>query len=114
MGHPSIHATFRDGMSGFPTSKPHSSAPPAIPMSTADIWRMIRRRSMLANIKSRIGCHGSRATGSTNHKGLLEKSQQLVSHASPRTTKLYGRTHDQINFDEVENTVIYTSTCRNQ
>jgi site-specific recombinase XerD len=75
------------------------------PLSTADVWRMIRRRAILANIKTRIGCHSFRATGITNyleHKGTLEKAQQMASHASPRTTKLYDRTSDQITLDEVE------------
>jgi integrase/recombinase XerD len=79
------------------------------PMSTTDVWRMIRRRAKLANIKTRIGCHSFRATGITNyleHKGTLEKAQQMASHASPRTTKLYDRTSDQITLDEVEKIIL--------
>ena len=75
------------------------------PMLPADVWRMIRRRAGKAGIKTRIGCHSFRATGITNylqHKGTLEKAQQMASHASPRTTKLYDRTNDQITLDEVE------------
>ncbi len=75
------------------------------PMLPADVWRMIRRRAEKAGIKTRIGCHSFRATGITNyleHKGTLEKAQQMASHASPRTTKLYDRTNDQITLDEVE------------
>ncbi len=75
------------------------------PMRPADVWRMIRRRAGKAGIKTRIGCHSFRATGITNyleHKGTLEKAQQMAAHASPRTTKLYDRTNDQITLDEVE------------
>ena len=75
------------------------------PMLPADVWRMIRRRANRAGIKTRIGCHSFRATGITNyleHKGTLEKAQQMASHSSPRTTKLYDRTNDQITLDEVE------------
>ena len=75
------------------------------PMRPADVWRMIRRRASKAGIKTRIGCHSFRATGITNyleHKGTLEKAQQMASHASPRTTKLYDRTNDRITLDEVE------------
>jgi integrase/recombinase XerD len=75
------------------------------PLSTADVWRMIRRRANLAGIKTKIGCHSFRATGITNyleHDGTLEKAQQMAAHASPRTTKLYDRTSDQISLDEVE------------
>jgi hypothetical protein len=32
----------------------------------------------------------------------LEKAQQMAAHASPRTTKLYDRTNDQVTLDEVE------------
>ena len=75
------------------------------PMRPADVWRMIRRRARKAGIKTRIGCHSFRATGITNyleHKGTLEKAQQMAAHASPRTTKLYDRTQDHITLDEVE------------
>jgi site-specific recombinase XerD len=75
------------------------------PMLPADVWRMIRRRAEKAGIKTRIGCHSFRATGITNyleHSGTLEKAQQMALHASPRTTKLYDRTNDQVTLDEVE------------
>ena len=75
------------------------------PLRTADVWRMIRRRAKQTGIRTEIGCHSFRATGITNyleHDGTLEKAQQMASHASPRTTKLYDRTNDQITLDEVE------------
>jgi integrase/recombinase XerD len=75
------------------------------PLQTADVWRMVRRRTKNAGIKTRIGCHCFRATGITNyleHAGTLEKAQQMAAHASPRTTKLYDRTNDQVTLDEVE------------
>ena len=75
------------------------------PLRTADVWRMIRRRAKQAGIRTRIGCHSFRATGITNyleHDGTLEKAQQMAAHASPRTTKLYDRTNDQVTLDEVE------------
>lgn len=74
-------------------------------MLTADVWRMIRRRAKKAGIRTAIGCHSFRATGITNyleHAGTLEKAQQMAAHASPRTTKLYDRTNDQVTLDEVE------------
>jgi site-specific recombinase XerD len=75
------------------------------PMRPADVWRMVRRRAGKAGINTRICCHSFRATGITNyleHKGTLEKAQQMASHASPRTTKLYDRTNDRVTLDEVE------------
>lgn len=74
-------------------------------LATADVWRMIRRRAMAAGIQTKIGCHSFRATGITNYltnDGTLEKAQQMAAHASPRTTKLYDRTNDQVSLDEVE------------
>jgi len=32
----------------------------------------------------------------------LENAQAMAAHESPRTTKLYDRTGDQITLDEVE------------
>ena len=78
-------------------------------MQTADVWRMIRRRLKKAGIRTKAGCHSFRATGITcylENKGTLEKAQQMASHSSPRTTKLYDRTNDQITLDEVEKIVI--------
>jgi integrase len=65
---------------------------------------MIRRRARKAGIATKIGCHSFRATGITNyleHKGTLERAQQMAAHSSPRTTKLYDRTNDLITLDEV-------------
>ncbi len=58
-----------------------------------------------AGIKTRIGCHSFRATGITNyleHRSTQRKAQQMAAYASPRTTKLYDRTNDQVTLDEME------------
>jgi hypothetical protein len=34
--------------------------------------------------------------------GRLEQAQQMAAHESPRTTKLYDRTKDEITIGEVE------------
>ena len=78
-------------------------------MRTADVWRMIRRRMKETRIRTKACCHSFRATGITCYlegKGTLEKAQQMAAHASPRTTKLYDRTSDQITLDEVEKIMI--------
>ena len=78
-------------------------------MAQADVWRMIQRRAKKSGLKTRIGCHSFRATGITNYLengGALEKAQTMANHESPRTTKLYDRTRDQITLDEVERIVI--------
>jgi site-specific recombinase XerD len=75
-------------------------------MTEKDAWKMVRRRAKDAGIKTpRIGCHTFRATGITNYLengGRLEKAQQMASHESAKTTKLYDRTSDTITLDEVE------------
>lgn len=38
--------------------------------------------------------------------GRLEMAQQIANHESPRTTKLYDRTEDEISLDETEKIVI--------
>jgi site-specific recombinase XerD len=68
-------------------------------------WYMVKRRAVEAGILSPIGCHTFRATGITAYllnNGSLEKAQMMAAHESPRTTKLYDRTNDQISLDEVE------------
>lgn len=53
----------------------------------------------------RTSLHIFRATGITAYMlngGTLEHAQQIAAHQSPRTTKLYDRTKDEISLDEVE------------
>jgi site-specific recombinase XerD len=80
--------------------------------------RLLAARNALAMIKSRakaiglpetVCCHTFRATGITaylQNGGTIEKAQQIANHESPKTTKLYDRTSDQITLDEVERIVI--------
>ncbi len=78
-------------------------------MSRHAALKMIQRRAKNAGIPTAIGCHSLRATGITNyleHGGTLEKAQQMAAHESPKTTKLYDRTSDQITLDEVERIAI--------
>lgn len=79
------------------------------PLAQSEAWRMIRRRAKAASIKTKIGCHTFRATGITTYLengGTLEHAQQIAAHESPRTTKLYDRTSDQITLDETERIAI--------
>jgi integrase/recombinase XerD len=66
---------------------------------------MVKRRARNAGLGSRICNHTFRATGITNyleHNGTLEKAMSIAAHESPRTTKLYDRTDDQVGLDEIE------------
>lgn len=78
-------------------------------MSRVDVWRMIRRRAEDAGLNAAVCCHTFRATGITaylDNGGTLENAQTMAAHESPRTTKLYDRTKDEITLDEVERIVI--------
>jgi integrase len=69
------------------------------PMHRVDAWRMIQRRSAELGTRVKIGCHTFRATGITAYLeagGTLENAQAMAAHESPRTTKLYDRTGDEI------------------
>ena len=93
----------------FRTARGKTRALTTKPMSQPDVFRMIRRRAQQAGLKTLIGCHSFRATGITNYLengGTLENAQAMANHESPRTTKLYDRTRDQITLDEVERIVI--------
>ena len=75
------------------------------PMQRVDGYRMVRRRSDEAGLKGKLGCHVFRATGISAYLeagGTLENAQAMAAHESPRTTKLYDRTGDEIMLDEVE------------
>ena len=72
-------------------------------------WRIVQRRAEGLGLKVRIGCHTNRATGITAYLeagGTLENAQAMAAHESPRTTKLYDRTGDEITLDEVERIAI--------
>src|SRR3954466_2208930 len=79
------------------------------PMHRIDAYRMVRRRAAALGLGTRIGCHTFRATGITaylDNGGTLENAQLMAAHESPRTTKLYDRTGDEITLDEVERIAI--------
>jgi len=79
------------------------------PMSRTDVLRMIKRRAERAGLPSSTCCHTFRATGITaylENGGTIENAQAIAAHESPRTTKLYDRTGDEITLDEVERIAI--------
>lgn len=79
------------------------------PMVQTYAWQMIRRRARAASIATPLCNHSFRGTGITTYLkngGTLEKAQQMAAHESPRTTKLYDRTHDEISLDEIEKVII--------
>lgn len=81
----------------------------AAAMNRVDAYRMVQRRAAALGLKVRIGCHTFRATGITAYLeagGSLENAQLMAAHESPRTTKLYDRTGDEITLDEVERITI--------
>jgi integrase/recombinase XerD len=79
------------------------------PLLARNALHMVKRRAVAAGLSPRIGNHTFRATGITaylENGGTLEHAQQIAAHESPKTTKLYDRTNDQITLDEVERIVI--------
>ncbi len=79
------------------------------PMTRTDVLRMVKRRGIEAGLPFSTCCHTFRATGITaylENGGTIENAQAIAAHESPRTTKLYDRTGDEITLDEVERIVI--------
>ena len=79
------------------------------PMYRSDVLRMIKRRAESAGLPATTCCHTFRATGITaylENGGTIENAQAIAAHESPRTTKLYDRTADEITLDEVERILI--------
>jgi site-specific recombinase XerD len=78
-------------------------------ISRREVLAMIKRRVRDAGLPDRICCHTFRATGITAYLlngGTLEHAQRIAAHESPRTTKLYDRTSDEITLDEIERILI--------
>ena len=79
------------------------------PMHRNDVLGMIKRRAKEAGLPESTCCHTFRATGITaylENGGTIENAQAIAAHESPRTTKLYDRTGDEITLDEVERIAI--------
>jgi integrase len=79
--------------------------PTGRPISRSEAYRMIRRRAVAIELAAPVCCHSFRATGITvylENKGTLETAQKIAGHESPRTTKLYDDTNDQLTLDEIE------------
>jgi site-specific recombinase XerD len=79
------------------------------PMTRTDVLRMVKRRALEAGLPSSTCCHTFRATGITaylENGGTIENAQAIAAHESPRTTKLYDHTSDDIGLEEVERIVI--------
>jgi site-specific recombinase XerD len=78
-------------------------------MNRKEALAMIKRRAKAAGLPANICNHTFRATGITTfllNGGTVEKAQAIAAHESPRTTKLYDRTQDEITLDEVERILI--------
>lgn len=79
------------------------------PLEARNALAMIKRRAKAAGLPVTIGNHTFRATGITaylENGGTIENAQAIANHESPKTTKLYDRTSDQITLDEVERILI--------
>ncbi len=93
----------------FRTVAGRSGRMTSLPLSRRDALRMVKRRISAAGLSPRICCHSFRATGITaylENGGTIEKAQAIAGHESPRTTKLYDRTSDEVTLDEVERILI--------
>lgn len=78
-------------------------------MSRTDALRMVKRRAKVAGLPDSTCCHTFRATGITAYLeagGTIENAQAIAAHESPRTTKLYDRTSDELTLDEIERIAI--------
>ena len=66
---------------------------------------MIKCRAHAIGLPEEISNHTFRATGITpylDNCGTIVPAQLIANHESPKTTKLYDRTSDQIDLDEIE------------
>jgi integrase len=69
----------------------------------------LKRRARRAELPENVCCHTFRATGITaylDNGGSIANAQRIAAHESPRTTKLYDRTGDEVSLDDIERIVI--------
>jgi len=68
-------------------------------------WPNDKRRCRVISLPRPICCNIFRASGITTYMengGSLERAHAFAAHESPRATKLYDRTSDQITLREIE------------
>ena len=85
-------------------SMPRAGGLSARRLSRVDVFRMIKRRVKASGL-GEANCHTFRATGITAYLlngGTLERAQRIAAHESPRTTKLYDRTADEVTIEDIE------------
>ena len=85
-------------------SMPRAGGMGARRLSRVDVFRMIKRRVTAVGL-GEANCHTFRATGITAYLlngGTLERAQAIAAHESPRTTKLYDRTADEVTIEDIE------------
>ncbi|MGH7988311.1 MAG: tyrosine-type recombinase/integrase [Candidatus Binataceae bacterium] len=73
-------------------------------MSRFDVFHMIKRRVKAAALPYSTCCHTFRATGITTYVqngGTREHARVIANHESPKTTKLYDRTREEMFVDEI-------------
>jgi len=78
-------------------------------LQSREALAMVKRRALQAGLSPKVCCHSFRATGITAYLesgGTLEHAQRIAAHASPRTTKLYDRTSDAVNLEEIDRIAI--------
>ena len=69
---------------------------------------MIKRSAKKVGFDN-VTCHTFRATGITvymENGGMLERAQKIAGHSDSRTTKLYDRSDDSPNRQEVERIIL--------
>ena len=75
------------------------------PLNRKKAWTMIKRRAKAASLSTTTTCHTFRGSGITEYLregGKVEHAQAIAAHESPRTTKLYDRTDEEVTLDEIE------------
>jgi site-specific recombinase XerD len=81
----------------------------AIQRGRSSVEGCVKHRVKDAGLPPSTCCDTFRATGMTaylENGGTIEKAQTIAAHESPRTTKLYDRTSDDITLDAVERIAI--------
>lgn len=89
----------------FPAIDPLSNKATTRPLSARMALKRVKRAAARAGESSDLCNHSFRATGITLFRqagGSLDRAQAIAGHASSETTRLYDRSDEQLNADELD------------
>ena len=94
----------------FPAIDPVADRPTTRVLGARAALRRVKRAAVRAGAPASICNHSFRATGITLFRaagGSIERAQMIAGHATTETTRLYDRSEERLNADELEIRLVF-------